>query len=297
MKLDLLYEIDSPRPWDAGPHPYGPAGARAARVRRDARPDEARRRARLQHRVVRRAPLPRGSLALPGARGRDRRAHPGDREHPARLRRDAAAVRVHPPGARRREGRDRRHPLAGSHRVGHRPLDADGADRVPRRPRGEPRRVGRGHRDHLRDVARGVLRVGQPHVPVPASPHHPEAVPGSAPARAGWPRRRKDRRPSPARTSSACCRSRSCSRSTRWPRRSTRTARRGTAPTRSRSPTSPPTRSRRTRSCTARRPTSRPATTASGSRSRGGTRTSPSSRSTGSSPTSIPRRRRPRSRS
>ncbi|HEY3670945.1 MAG TPA: LLM class flavin-dependent oxidoreductase [Acidimicrobiia bacterium] len=23
MKLDLLYEIDSPRPWDAGPHPYG----------------------------------------------------------------------------------------------------------------------------------------------------------------------------------------------------------------------------------------------------------------------------------
>src|SRR6476619_1788266 len=23
MKLDLLYEIDSPRPWEAGPHPYG----------------------------------------------------------------------------------------------------------------------------------------------------------------------------------------------------------------------------------------------------------------------------------
>src|SRR5215813_7238929 len=23
MKLDLLYEIDSPRPWDGGPHPYG----------------------------------------------------------------------------------------------------------------------------------------------------------------------------------------------------------------------------------------------------------------------------------
>ena len=23
MKLDLLYEIDSPRPWETGPHPYG----------------------------------------------------------------------------------------------------------------------------------------------------------------------------------------------------------------------------------------------------------------------------------
>ena len=98
------------------------------------------------------------------------------------LRRDAAALRVHPPGARRREGGDRRHPLAGSHRVGHGPLDADGADRVPRRPRSEPRRVGGGDRDHLRDVARGVLRVGQPHVPVPAPAHHPEAVPGPAPA-------------------------------------------------------------------------------------------------------------------
>ena len=113
---------------------------------------------------------------------------------------------------------------------------------------------------------------------------------------AGWPRRPKARRPSPARTSSGCCRSRSCSRSRRWPRRSAPTARRGTARTRSRSPTSPPTRSRRTRSCTAPRRTSRPATTASGSRSPGGTRTSPSSRSTGSSPTSTRPRRRHRSR-
>ena len=23
MKLDLLYEIDAPQPWDEGPHPYG----------------------------------------------------------------------------------------------------------------------------------------------------------------------------------------------------------------------------------------------------------------------------------
>ena len=23
MKLDLLYEIDAPRPWEGGPHPYG----------------------------------------------------------------------------------------------------------------------------------------------------------------------------------------------------------------------------------------------------------------------------------
>ena len=182
MKLDLLYEIDAPRPWDDRTASVGPAGTGAAGVRRDARPGEARRRARLQRGLVRRAPLPGGTVALPGPRGGHRRVDAGDREHPPRLRGDAAPVRLHAPDARGGEGGDRRHPLAGSHRVGHRSLHADGADRVPRRPRSESRRVGRGHRDHLRDVARGVLRVGQPHVPVPAPAGHAEAVPGSAPA-------------------------------------------------------------------------------------------------------------------
>ena len=27
MKLDMLYEIDCPKPWDAGPHPYGQRAA------------------------------------------------------------------------------------------------------------------------------------------------------------------------------------------------------------------------------------------------------------------------------
>ncbi len=65
------------------------------------------------------------------------------------------------------------------------------------------------------------------------------------------------------------------------------------SPERSRSATCPPTRSRRTRSCTAPRPSSRRSTTASGSRWRGGTRTSRSSRSTGSSRTSRRRSRTP----
>ena len=212
------------------------------------------------------------------------------------LRRHAAAVRLHPPDARRREGRDRRHPLAGSHRVGHRSLDADGADRVPRRPRGQPRRVGRGHRDHLRDVARGVLRVGQPHVPVPAPPRHPEAVPGSAPARldgGDLGRLVGGRRLEPARAAVVLdhATARQDGRADpRLPRRVEQPRRE--ADLRRRHQQGRGVHARALRGDQR----SRRATTASGNRSRGGTRTSPSSRSTGSSPTSIPPRRRRRSR-
>ena len=125
---------------------------------------------------------------------------PGHREHPARLRRDAAAVRLHAPGPGRREGGDGRHPVAGSGRVGHRPVDADGADRVPRRPRGEPRRVGGGHRDHR-------ARCGATSTSSGTARRSSSRGGSSRPSRsrtrirrAGWRRRRRARRRSRAPT-------------------------------------------------------------------------------------------------
>ncbi len=61
MKFGIFYEHQLPRPWDARQRvPAAPAVAR---------PDRARRPARLPLRVGGRAPLPRGVLALVGARG------------------------------------------------------------------------------------------------------------------------------------------------------------------------------------------------------------------------------------
>ena len=164
--------------------------------------------------LVRRAPLPRRSLALPRARGRHRRADAGHQEHPPRLRRHAVAVRLHAPDPRRREGGGRRRAVRRPRRVGHRPFDADGADRVPRRSRQEPRRVEGSDRDHRRGVEDRALLVGFADVPVPRARRHAQAVPGSAPAGVDGgdvDRLVRDRR---AASVSACCRSRSCSRST-----------------------------------------------------------------------------------
>ena len=255
VKLDLLYEIDAPRPWEAGPHPYGQRAREQRAYAEMHRPGEARRQARLQRGVVRRAPLPRGSLALPRARGRDRRAHPGDREHPARVRRDAVAVWLHPPDARRREGRHRRHPLAGTRRVGHGPLDADGADRVPRRPRSQPRRSGPRR-------SRSSARCGARSTSSGTAPPSSSRVASSRRSRT----RTRTRRAWMAATSegsSAVAGSNQLGLAVVLDHAAARqdgradhapTATRGTARTRSRSPTSPPTRSRPTPSSTAPRP-------------------------------------------
>ena len=155
------------------------------------RADAAGRQARLQHRVVRRAPLPRGPLALPGARGRHRRAHPGHQEHPARLRRHAAAVRVHAPGPRRREGRDRRRPLAAAASSG-----APAARRRWSRPRSTS--TAQASRDEWEEAIeiivamwqRRVLRVGQPRRSSSPSAWSRRSRSRTRTRRRGWRRRR-----------------------------------------------------------------------------------------------------------
>ena len=85
MKLDLLYEIDVPRPW--------PGRTRTASARHEQRAyAEAIEQIKLADKLgfntclARRAPLPRGTLALAGARGDHRRAVAVHREPAARLR-------------------------------------------------------------------------------------------------------------------------------------------------------------------------------------------------------------------
>ncbi len=202
MKLDLLYEIDVPKPWDQ-PHPWGQRAAEQRAYREAVEQIRLADSTRLPHVVARRAPLPRGPLPLSRSGGVDRCAEPGDRADPARLRRHAAPARVHAPDARRREGGDRGHPLRRTRRVGYRSLDAHGADGVRCRP-GEVARAGRRRHPLDRgDVGGRILRVGQrtPHVPPPHD--HAQAGAGPAPSRmdgchVGW--QRRDRRSGRARS-------------------------------------------------------------------------------------------------
>ena len=293
MKLDLLYEVDVPKPWGEAPS-LRPAGGRAARLR--ARPWS-------------RSASPTSSASTPSWRVehhfREGRSHcPAPEvligalspDHRADLRL-GFGVTLMPlgftPPARGREGRHRRHPLRRPGRVGHRPLDPDGADRVRRRPREEPRSGPRGD-------PRSWSRCGRTSTS--------STTASASTSRGGWSRRSRSRtrirrrgwrRPataaprSPASTGSASCRSPSCSRSSGWPQQIEALPRRPRR-TRSRSPGSRTTGSRRTRWSTAPRRSSRPRPTASGTRCGGGTRTSPSSPWSGSSRTC---RRRSRTRS
>ena len=120
----------------AEPHPYGQREAEQRDLREAHRADPARRQARVQHGVGRRAPLPRRPL---GARPAPRPSSAGWRcrpEHPPRLRRRRSCRS----GSSTRRGSPRRSRPSTSSvqrpgRVGHRPLDADGADRVRRADR------------------------------------------------------------------------------------------------------------------------------------------------------------------
>ena len=97
MRFALFYEIPVARPWDAR--------QRAPRVQEHARAGGRRRAGRLRRVLDRRAPLPRGVLALLEPRGALRRDRGADRAHAPRLRRAADAEAVQPPGAHRRVGR------------------------------------------------------------------------------------------------------------------------------------------------------------------------------------------------
>ncbi len=100
MKFGIFYEHQLPRPWDRG--------SRAPAHPGRARPGRAGRPARHRVRVGGRAPLPRGVLALVGARGVPRRCQPAHQEHPPRPRHHPDRARLQPPGPHRRAGRDAR---------------------------------------------------------------------------------------------------------------------------------------------------------------------------------------------
>ncbi len=133
--------------------PVRPARGGAARLPRGDRTDQVGGQSRLQHHLGRRAPLPRGAVALPGARDAAGGVVTDHRADPAGLRGDADPVRVHPPATDRREGGLGRHPLQWPGGVGNRSLDADGAGCLPRRPGAVPRGLGRGHQNRRGHVA------------------------------------------------------------------------------------------------------------------------------------------------
>ena len=74
MKLDLLYEIDVPEPWADKPHPYGQREREQRAYREVLEQIKLADKVGFPHDVARRAPLPRGAVALPGTGGADRRA-------------------------------------------------------------------------------------------------------------------------------------------------------------------------------------------------------------------------------
>ena len=118
VKFGIFYELQLPRPWSRGRRvPAAPGRAR---------PDRAGRPPRLRLRVGGRAPLPRGVLALLGARGVPRRGEPAHQEHPPRPRHHPAARPTtrpaSPSGCRTLDLRQQRARRAGHRRgrAGHR---------------------------------------------------------------------------------------------------------------------------------------------------------------------------------
>ena len=206
MKFALFYEIPVAAPVDAR---QGAPG-----VQEHARAGDPRRPDGLPRVLDRRAPLPRGVLALLEPRGALRRGRGAHREHPHRVRRAPAAEAVQPPDPHRGVGRGARPHLRRPRRLRHRPLvDARRARGLRRRPRRDARDVARGARAHRRRVDRGrvpgrrrVLEDGR------AAPRAPEAAAAAAPADL-----RRDQQPARPRgdgaaAASACARSPSGSR-------------------------------------------------------------------------------------
>ena len=114
MRFALFYEIPVARPW-------GPDSERLA-YQHTIEQARGRRTLRLGRLLDRRAPLPRGVLALLQPRGALRRHRRPDRADAPRLRRAAHAEAVQPPGAHGRVGRRARPHLQRPRRPRHRPL-------------------------------------------------------------------------------------------------------------------------------------------------------------------------------
>ncbi len=104
MKFALFYEIPVARPWDAGREHRAYKNTLEQAIVRGA--------VRLGRVLDRRAPLPRGVLALLEPRGAVRRDRGAHEPHAARLRRAAHAEALQPSGAHGRVGRGARPALA-----------------------------------------------------------------------------------------------------------------------------------------------------------------------------------------
>ena len=187
-------------------------GRRAAHLRRSARADRAGRSARLRLRVGRRAPLPRGVLALERARGVPRRRVASARSTSASgtascRRRRRSTIRRGSPSASRRSTSFERRPR----RVRHRRVVVGGrARRLHDRPRRQARRCGRRasrrRAVHDRDaVHRSRRRVRHD----AAAQRRAQAAARSRTRRCGWRAAAATRSTSPRRTASARSRSRS----------------------------------------------------------------------------------------
>ena len=145
MKFALFYEIPVPKPWTPGKEHQAYKNTLEQAVLGD--------RGRLPRVLDRRAPLPRGVLALLEPRGALRRGRRAHREHPHRLRRPAAAEAVQPPDPHRGVGRGARPHLRRPRRLRHRPLvDAPRARGLRHRPRRDARAVAGGARAHRERV-------------------------------------------------------------------------------------------------------------------------------------------------
>ena len=114
MKFGIFYELSVPRPWTRESERDG--------LHERARAGAPRRRAGLRPGLVRRAPLPRGVLALLGAGAVPHGLRDADEEHPRRARHRRLRAAVQPPDPHRRARRRARHPLRRPARGGHRPL-------------------------------------------------------------------------------------------------------------------------------------------------------------------------------
>ena len=151
VRFGIFYEFQLPRPWGPGDE---------HRLLKDALEQvELADQLGLRLRVGGRAPLPRGVLALLGARGLPGRGQPADPSHPARARHRAIAGGVQPPGPGRRAHRHPRPRVRRPGRVRHGRVElGGGAGRVRRGPGHQAGPVARGPRRRDPADGRGALR-------------------------------------------------------------------------------------------------------------------------------------------
>ena len=170
-------------------------GPGASGLQEHARAGGPRRPGRLPRVLDRRAPLPRGVLALLEPRGPLRRGRGPHHEHPHRLRSPAPPAAVQPPGPVRRVRRGPRPALRRPGRLRHRPLlDPSRARGLRGRP-DETRQMWREALDHIVSAwTEDEYEADGEYWSMPPAPRAPEAAPEAPPADLG---RHEQRRRAP----------------------------------------------------------------------------------------------------